>query len=135
MNYIIDADSTLIEHGDMNQKFYRWFLRWSKKNTYYLITELSYDDLYASVGKDIIYNAQVVYVESGTKVYVQSCLVESDETASAKDYLPKVLEAPLTYYGNNVPFGHTITAAGHTFCRVRNWKEAWDHLKEEELCV
>lgn len=136
MNYLIDADTALIDNGDLNRKYHEWLLEWSKQSSYYLISQLNFDDLYAAIGKELIYNAQAIYANNGRTVYIQGVLVEHDD-AVAKDptRIAYILQEPLTYYGNNVGLGHAITAMGESFCRVCNWKEAWKHLKEEDLCV
>jgi hypothetical protein len=136
MNYLIDVDVALLRDLNMDRKYFSWFLEWSRSHSYYLITSLNFDALYESVGKEIIYNAQVVYTENGKKTYIQSQMVEHDD-AVAKDSTTVlyILPEPLTYYGDNIAFGHAVTGNGDHFCRVRNWKEAWKHLKEEELCA
>lgn len=136
MNYLIDADDAIIRDGDVDRKYYDWLLEWSRKNQYYLITSRNFDELYAAIGKELIYNAKALYANGGRTVYIQSVLVEHDDALDREpSRLTNILEDPLTYYGNKVDFGHAITSAGLSFCRVRNWKEAWKHLKEEELCV
>lgn len=136
MNYLIDADVTFIDNEDINRKYYEWLSKWSKSNRYYLISKRNFDDLYAAIGKDLVYNAQAVYANSGRTVYIQGRLVEHDDALSQDpSRITAILEDPLTYYGDNIDFGHAVTAIGESFCRVRNWKEGWKHLKEEELCA
>lgn len=136
MNYLIDVECSLLEESDMDRKYFKWFLEWSKNHSYYLITALDFDGLYECVGKDIIYNAQVVYTEGGRNTYIQARLVEHDDAVADNNIIiTSILPEPLTYYGNNVTFGHAITGNGDHFCRVRNWKEAWKYLKEEEECA
>lgn len=135
MNYLIDVDTCLLGgDGNFNRKYHEWFCEWGKKNSYGLITKLDFDALYEAVGKDVIYNAFAVYTDNGAKTYIQSQLIGHDDILAEDAHkVAHILPEPLTYYGNDVTLGHMLTGQGNSFCRARQWKEAWKHLKEEAM--
>jgi hypothetical protein len=136
MNYLIDADVCIANGDDVHRSYYDWLVEWSTKNDYYIISQKNFDDLYSTIGKTLLYNSKAIYANGGRTVYIQSRLVEHDDVLS-KDptRIPVMLEEPLTYYGNDMEFGRAVIGSGQTYCSVRNWKEAWKNLREEELCA
>lgn len=110
MNYLIDVDTYLAPAGNMDRTFYEYFLEWSKRNRYYLYTSKTFDELYESVGKAIIYNAEASYTQEGRSVYIQSQLVEHDDVISKNlQQLSISLPKPIVYIGTS-PELATITS-------------------------
>lgn len=136
MNYLIDADVCMIDNDNMNRSYYDWLVEWSKNHNYYIISQRNFDELYEAIGKTLLYNAKAIYANSGRTVYIQSRLVEHDDVlAEDPTRIPVMLEVPLTYYGKDLEFGRAVVGSGQTFCSVRNWKDAWKNLREEDICV
>jgi len=129
MNYLIDADVALITNGQMNQKFYDWMCGWSKHASYYLITQLDFDNLFETIGKTLVYNAQAIYADGGRSIYIHSRLIEHDDAIS--NDLSKIqytLPTPLTYYGQSL---YTSLLVGNSYY-ISSWQEFWQKIQEEQ---
>ena len=124
MNYLIDVDQCLVTGTDsMDRKFYFWLCDWSEGKNYYLISNRNFDELYACIGKDLIYRASAVYANGGRTVYIQSRLVEHHDIISSEpSKLADILPPPLRYFGTDLSIGKAVAAhEGNIAYFVDSW--------------